>query len=159
MTSVVPHPNSDKLYITQLDVGGGATRQVVAGLQKYVPIDALQGSLVMVVMNLKAARLAGEASEGMILAATAPHAEGETAVVQPIRPDAASQPGDIVYLEGQEAPADASAFPKQMKGDHWRKLVPELSVKDGAACYGDKAVMTSSGRVTAEGMPNGATIN
>lgn len=72
VVEVKEHPSSDKLYITQLDIGGGARRQVVAGLRKHVAADALQGSCVAVVLNLKAARLAGEASEGMILAAVAP---------------------------------------------------------------------------------------
>ena len=76
VASVVPHPASDKLYITQLDVGGGATRQVVAGLRKHVAQGALEGSTVAVVLNLKPARLAGEASEGMILAASVPQVRG-----------------------------------------------------------------------------------
>jgi tRNA-binding EMAP/Myf-like protein len=79
VVSVADHPASDKLLITSLDVGGGATRQVVAGLRQHVAAEALQGSCVGVVLNLKPARLAGEASEGMILAASAPQ-------VSPARP-------------------------------------------------------------------------
>ena len=43
---------------------------MVAGLQKYVPAAELEGSLVVTVLNLKAAKLAGELSEAMILAAS-----------------------------------------------------------------------------------------
>lgn len=38
--------------------------QIVAGLRKHIEQPQLGGSLVIVILNLKTARLAGEASEG-----------------------------------------------------------------------------------------------
>lgn len=38
--------------------------QIVAGLRKHIEQPQLEGSLVIVILNLKTARLAGEASEG-----------------------------------------------------------------------------------------------
>ena len=49
VTSVECHPDSEKLYICQLDIGNGETKQVVAGLQKYVKVEDLQGKLVVCV--------------------------------------------------------------------------------------------------------------
>ena len=43
--------------------------QIVAGLRKHISNDELLGRRVAVILNLKTAKLAGEASEGMILAA------------------------------------------------------------------------------------------
>ena len=42
--------------------------QIIAGLRKHVSKDELLNKAVAVVANLKAAKLAGETSEGMILA-------------------------------------------------------------------------------------------
>ena len=42
---------------------------MVAGLQKFIPIPELENILVVIVANLKKAKLAGTPSEAMILAA------------------------------------------------------------------------------------------
>lgn len=62
----------------------------MAGLRKHIPRAQLEGSHVLVILNLKTARLAGEASEGMILAGvhTDPAIEfGE--FVKPVQPPGA----------------------------------------------------------------------
>ena len=60
--------NSDKLLVLQVDMGN-ETRQVVSGIAKYYEPDALIGKNVVVVANLKPAKLRGIDSFGMILAA------------------------------------------------------------------------------------------
>jgi methionyl-tRNA synthetase len=60
--------NSDKLFVLQVDMGN-ETRQVVSGIAKYYEPDALIGKNVVVVANLKPAKLRGIDSFGMILAA------------------------------------------------------------------------------------------
>jgi methionyl-tRNA synthetase len=70
ITEVADHPNADKLYVMQCDLGPDlGTRQLVAGLKPYMPPDALKGRLVVVVTNLEPATLRGQPSEGMLLAA------------------------------------------------------------------------------------------
>jgi aminoacyl tRNA synthase complex-interacting multifunctional protein 1 len=157
VASVVEHPNSDKLYITTLDIGNGQTKQVVAGLRKYISAADLQGSLVAVVLNLKAAKLGGELSEGMILASSEPEGVGE-GKVKPLVPDAASAPGDQLRLQGEDAP-DPAGYPKTLKGDHWRKIVPSLTVVGGVACFEGKPLATSTGPVGAPGFPDKSTIS
>ncbi|WP_083463203.1 methionine--tRNA ligase subunit beta, partial [Calditerricola satsumensis] len=64
-------PKTDKLLKLILDVGG-ETRQVVSGIaQRYAPED-LVGRKVVLVANLKPAKIRGEWSQGMILAADGP---------------------------------------------------------------------------------------
>ena len=58
-----PRPRLPKLYTLQLDVGGNETRQVVAGLKMFVPAGQLLDSLVVAILNLKPAKLAGVMSE------------------------------------------------------------------------------------------------
>lgn len=64
-----PHPNADRLLVLKVDVGEEAPRNIVAGIaNKFAPSD-LVGKQVVVVVNLKPAKLRGVVSEGMLLAA------------------------------------------------------------------------------------------
>lgn len=65
-----PHPNADKLLLLMVDLGEEAPRQVVAGIKAHYAPEALVGKLIVVVANLAPAMLRGEASNGMLLAAT-----------------------------------------------------------------------------------------
>lgn len=62
---------SNKLLKLQLKVGE-ETRQVVSGISKWYAPEDLIGKKVILVYNLKPARLCGIESQGMILAADAP---------------------------------------------------------------------------------------
>lgn len=60
---------SDKLLKLQLDIGL-ETRQVVSGIAKYYKPEEMVGKKVIVIANLKPAKLMGIESQGMILAAS-----------------------------------------------------------------------------------------
>jgi methionyl-tRNA synthetase len=78
VVSCEPHPNADKLLVLQVAVGE-ERRQIVAGIaESYAPAD-LVGQQIVIVANLKPAKLRGETSEGMLLAATSP--DGVTRVL------------------------------------------------------------------------------
>ncbi len=64
---VEEHPNADKLYILQIDIGG-ETKQSCAGLKEHFSPGELEGRQVIVVNNLEETELRGEESECMILA-------------------------------------------------------------------------------------------
>jgi methionine--tRNA ligase beta chain len=66
--SVVAHPKADKLYLLRVDLGD-ETRQLVAGLRKEYTPEELAGKTCVVVANLEPAKLRGEVSQGMLLAA------------------------------------------------------------------------------------------
>ena len=59
---------ADKLYKLTVDLGT-ETRIIVSGLVKYYKEDELIGKQVVVVANLKPAKLRGIESQGMLLAA------------------------------------------------------------------------------------------
>jgi methionyl-tRNA synthetase len=65
---VEDHPNADKLYLVKVDLGS-EVRQVVAGLKKHYSPEVLMNKKVVLVANLEPAKLRGEISEGMLLAA------------------------------------------------------------------------------------------
>ena len=71
---------SKKLLCSQVKIGS-QVRQIVSGIKAYYTPEELVGKKVMVVTNLKPAKLAGILSEGMILCAE--DAEGNVCVVSP----------------------------------------------------------------------------
>jgi methionyl-tRNA synthetase len=62
------HPNADKLLVLTLSLGN-EERTVVSGIAKWYRPEDLVGKKVVLVANLKPARLRGVESQGMILAA------------------------------------------------------------------------------------------
>jgi methionyl-tRNA synthetase len=66
---VEDHPKADKLYIIKADVGEKEPRQIVAGLKKYYKKEEMVGKKIIIVSNLKPAKLRGMLSNGMLLAA------------------------------------------------------------------------------------------
>lgn len=66
--SAEKHPDADKLYVLQISLGV-EQRQIVSGIAKYFTIEELTGKRVVVVANLKPAKLRGVMSYGMILMA------------------------------------------------------------------------------------------
>ncbi|MCL2044378.1 MAG: methionine--tRNA ligase [Treponema sp.] len=68
------HPLADKLYVLLIEVGEGVTgirneRTIVSGLVPYYTEDQLLGKHIIIVNNLKPAKLRGIESRGMLLAA------------------------------------------------------------------------------------------
>lgn len=64
------HPNADRLLVLDIDLGD-ERRQIVAGIAGKYALDELDGRHIVVVANLQSARLRGEESQGMLLAAQA----------------------------------------------------------------------------------------
>lgn len=62
-------PKSDKLLILKVDIGEANPRQILAGIKEFYSPAQLLNSQVCVVANLKPAKLMGNISEGMLLAA------------------------------------------------------------------------------------------
>ena len=58
---------SDKLLVSQVDLGESKPRSIVSGVAEFYRPEDLPGMNVVVVANLKPVKLRGELSEGMIL--------------------------------------------------------------------------------------------
>ncbi len=61
------HPEADRLLVSQINIGK-ETRQIVSGIAEYYTPEKMIGKKVIVVSNLKPAKLRGVESQGMILA-------------------------------------------------------------------------------------------
>jgi len=88
--SVQPHPNADKLYVLEVDLGEEQPRTLVAGLKGYYTPEQLDGKQLVVVANLQPKAMRGIESRGMLLAAQ----EGDRVVI--IAPEAPLAPGSKV---------------------------------------------------------------
>ena len=73
-------PKSKKLLCSQVRIGS-QVRQILSGIKAWYTPEEMVGKKVMVVTNLKPAKLAGMLSEGMILCAE--DAEGNVVLMQP----------------------------------------------------------------------------
>jgi len=108
------HPKADKLYIETLDDGSGLERVIVSGLVPFYKEEELLGRNIILVDNLKPAKLRGVESRGMLLAASLAGPEGREAVEVLQAPWA--EPGATVSLEGmnsdtpRDAQIDADSF-------------------------------------------------
>lgn len=75
-------PKSKKLLCSQVKIGS-ETRQILSGIKAWYKPEDMVGRKVMVVTNLKPAKLAGMLSEGMILCAE--DDEGNLALMTPAK--------------------------------------------------------------------------
>ncbi|HHL74045.1 MAG TPA: methionine--tRNA ligase subunit beta, partial [Bacteroidetes bacterium] len=71
---------ADRLLKLQVDLGA-EKRQIIAGIAQHYSPEQLADRKVVVVANLKPAKLRGELSEGMVLAAVAD--DGSLSLVAP----------------------------------------------------------------------------
>jgi len=143
VTKVWNHESADKLLCEEIDVGEeGGPRQIASGIREHYTLEDMQDRLVLVVCNLKAAKIVGFASNGMVLAAKG---EGK---VELITPPEGSKIGERVFIEGLTGEPQSSAQVKKRKT--WDKVTKELKTDDdGVATWDGKSIQTSAGACTA----------
>lgn len=137
------HPEADALYVEKIDLGEpNGPRTIVSGLVKFVPLDQMLNRLVIVVANLKPAKLRGVESCGMVLAASnADHTQ-----VELVDPPAGAQVGERVTFAGFPGEPDAQLNPKKKI---FEDVKPRLHTNASrVAQYKDVPFMTSAGPCT-----------
>ncbi|XP_002741455.1 aminoacyl tRNA synthase complex-interacting multifunctional protein 1-like [Saccoglossus kowalevskii] len=128
IVNVQKHPDADTLYIEEIDCGEEAPRTVVSGLVKHYTLEEMADRLVIVLCNLKPAKMRGVLSQAMVMCASSPEK------VEFINPPEGSVPGDRISFEGYPL----GDFPPQMnpKKKIFEKIQPELHVNaDKVATY------------------------
>ncbi|MEX5213131.1 MAG: methionine--tRNA ligase subunit beta, partial [Nitrospiraceae bacterium] len=78
-------PRSEKLIKLQVDLGS-EQRQIVAGIGKKYEPEQLVGRTIVIVANLKPAKLMGIESQGMVLAAGDAEVKGLVGIVEDVEP-------------------------------------------------------------------------
>lgn len=83
VVQVDDHPDAESLYVSQVDLGEPAgPRTVVSGLRKLVSREALLNQTVVLLCNLKPAKMRGIESQAMVLCASVE----EPRQVEPLKP-------------------------------------------------------------------------
>lgn len=125
--SVKQHPDADTLYVEEVDIGEGTLRTVCSGLVKHIPIDELQDRMVLMLCNLKPAKMRGVMSEAMVMCASSPDK------VEILDPPPGCTPGERVTCPGFTGTPDKQLNPKKKI---FEQIQPELHTNEkGVACY------------------------
>ncbi len=135
------HPKADKLLVLQIDLGD-EKRQLVAGIKEHYSFEELKGKKIIVVSNLKPAKLRGIESKGMLLAADG----GEKLGL--LTTDA--EAGTSVGIGGYENNSAQISFEEFLK--------TKIVVKDGKPMVSDQVLTASGETVSAEKVGDGARV-
>ncbi|MCX6666012.1 MAG: methionine--tRNA ligase [Euryarchaeota archaeon] len=135
---VKDHPQADKLYILNVDLGPLGKRVVVAGMKPFYTKEQITGKTIVLVANLKPALLRGVESKGMILAA-----EDTQGVVSLLYPKDAS-PGTEIFVEGiAREPAPLVEF------GEFKQIIMTVNEKSEAV-YNGKPLKTKQNTVVTD---------
>lgn len=142
VVSVKKHPSADTLYVEEIDVGEEVPRTVVSGLAQFIPVEEVQDKNVIILCNLKPAKMRGVESQGMVLCAS----REDPRAVELLEPAPGSSPGDVVFFEGYEnSTPDSQLNPKKKI---WEKLQVDMKTsKDLLAQWQGNNMQTNMGKV------------
>lgn len=146
ISKVWEHEEADKLYCEEIDIGEeGGPRQIASGLRPHYAAADLEGRRVCVLANLKARKLVGFKSHGMVLCASTD--DGSKVVFVDPPEDAAI--GERVMVAGYDGePATENQILKKKMLD-----VIFLDLKtneDGVATYKGTPLTAGSGQCVAQ---------
>ena len=148
ITEIERHPEADKLYIETIDAGDPETRTIVSGLVPYYEEEELLGKNIILVYNLKPAKLRGVKSNGMLLAAEKEGDENRETVEVLFVDDV--EPGARLSLEGRDLPEEPL---KRLKIDQFFDI--PITVKDNTVMVGDAALTVAGRKVTTSQVKQG----
>ena len=114
ITNVWVHPDADKLFCEEIDVGEDVLRQIASGLRPHFTLEQMLGQRLLVVSNLKAKNLVGFKSHGMVLCAATTREDGSE-LVEFVEPPADAVIGEVVTFHGLPVPQPWSAAQVEKK--------------------------------------------
>merc|ERR1711931_481051 len=121
----VKHPDADALYLEKIECGEAQPRQVISGLVKHIPIEEMQNRVVVILCNLKPAKMRGIMSEAMVMCASTPEK------VEILLPPPGAVPGDLVTVSGFEGTPDEIIKPTNKKNiSIFEQVAPDLKTDD-----------------------------
>lgn len=150
IVEVSKHPEAEALYIEKIDLGEPTgPRTIVSGLVNFVPIEEMKDRMVVVLCNLKPAKLKGVESFGMVLCAS----KDDPKEVEPLAPPSGSQVGEKCFVEGYEnGEPDEQLNPKKKV---WEKIAEGFKTSNECvAQWQGNNLMTSKGQVGCKKVKN-----
>mmetsp|Transcript_4814 Transcript_4814/g.7125 ORF Transcript_4814/g.7125 Transcript_4814/m.7125 type:complete len:238 (-) Transcript_4814:1598-2311(-) len=155
ITKVWVHPDADKLYCEEIDVGEDAPRQIASGLRPHYSEEGMLGRRLLVVSNLKAKNLVGFKSHGMVLCAAETKEDG-TELVEFIEPPEGAPLGEVVTFEGLPTPEPFSGAQVDKKKVFQACVAGMKTTEEGCAAWNGHVFMTSAGPCKSTSVKNGA---
>jgi glutamyl-tRNA synthetase len=155
ITKVWEHPEADKLYCEEIDVGEDEPRQIASGLRPYLKPEDMEGRNVLVLCNLKERKMVGFPSHGMVLCAS----NEDHTDVRLVNPPVDAKIGERVTVpdfdfDGEESAPYAEN--KIGKKKIFEKLAPHMVTnKYGVPEFLGRPFMTSAGVCTSP-IPDGS---
>jgi methionyl-tRNA synthetase len=138
VVDVKDHPQADTLYMLQVDLGAFGKRVIVTGMKPHYKKDEIKGKSIVIVANLRPAKIRGVESKGMLLAA-----EDADKVVSLLNPGDAN-PGSRIIVEGvPHEPVSVLEFEDFKKVD--MKIGDNLE-----ATYNGKNLKSEKGKVVSD---------
>lgn len=139
ITKAWEHEEADKLFCEEIDIGEETPRQIASGLREHYKLEDLEGQRVLVLANLKARKLMGFPSHGMVMCAS-----GSDGTVKFVEPPADAVIGERVMVEGYDGdPATENQVIKKKMLD---TIFPDLKTNaSGVATYKGVPLSTSAG--------------
>uniref|UniRef100_A0A8I3N315 Uncharacterized protein n=2 Tax=Canis lupus familiaris TaxID=9615 RepID=A0A8I3N315_CANLF len=104
------HPDADFLYVEEVEIGETAPRTVVSGLVNHVPLEQMQNRMVILLCNLKPAKMMGVISQK----------------VEILVPPTGSVPGDKIVSDAFPGEPYKELNPKKI----WEQIQPDLYTND-----------------------------
>jgi len=149
IVEVKKHPEAEALYIETIDLGEAEPRTIVSGLVNFVPIEEMQNRMVVVLCNLKKAKLKGVESFGMVLCAS----REDPKEVEPLDVPEGCQPGDKCMVEGFEGEPDEQLNPKKKI---WEKLAEDFKTSNDcvAQWQGNNLMVAGKGPIKCKKVNN-----
>lgn len=144
ITKVWVHPDADKLYCEEIDVGEEEPRQIASGLRPHYSLEQMEGQRLLVVSNLKPKKLAGFQSSGMVLCAAETKEDGTETVVF-VEPPADCKVGEVISFEGLPPPEPFSGAQVEKKKIFQSCAEGMKTTEDGLASWNGHVFMTSCG--------------
>lgn len=148
INKVWTHEEADKLYCEEIDVGEDEPRQIASGLRPYLSQEDLDGRMVLVLCNLKARKLAGFPSHGMVLCASNEDHTDVKLVSVPVD----AKIGERVTVPGFDFESEEGApFAENKIGKKkvFEKIAPFLKTSEyGVPEFGGRPLLTSAGVCT-----------
>lgn len=151
IVKVWPHPEAEKLFCEEIDVGEDAPRQIASGLRPFYKTEELENRRVIVLCNLKKRNLVGFPSHGMVMCAS----NADHTAVEYMEPPADAKIGERVLFEGYEK-GDPEPENKIAKKKVFEGIAPDLKTNAEGICVWKGAMsQTTAGPIKAsKGMPN-----
>lgn len=133
------HEEADKLFCEEIDIGEESPRQIASGLRAHYKLEDLEGQRVLVLANLKARKLVGFPSHGMVLCAS-----GGDGTVKFVEPPADAAIGERVMVEGFDG--EPATENQVIKKKMLEQIFPDLKTNaSGVATYKGVPLSTSAG--------------